>query len=384
MGLFSKIFPRTQPMDNGPSSYFKMLNGYTPIFHNFGEGIYESELVRAAIDARARHTSKLKVEFTGSAKPLLARSLEKAPNSWQTWSQFLYRTSTILDVRNTAFIVPVLNVTGETVGIYPIAPSEWSLVKDSRNNPYIRFGFDDGHYKAMELDKVGILTKFQYKSDFFGTDNRALISTMDLIAIQNQGIQEGVKSAASFRFMAQIDNFMNDTDLAKERQRFSEQNLQTGGGFLLWPNTYKNIQQIDSKPFIIDDKQMSIIKANVFEYYGVNEDILQNKAYGDSWSSFYEGCVEVFAIQLSEVLTRMLFTSKEQGFGAGVMATANRLQYMTNADKLNMTAQLLDRGMLTLNEAREVWNLAPIEGGDMRPIRGEYYNADTKEEAQNE
>jgi len=378
MGLFEKIFPRPQPKIADSGSYFKMLNGYVPVFSSFGEGVYESELVRSAIDARARHASKLKVEFYGSAQPMLSRAMAKAPNSWMTWSQFLYRTSTILDVRNTAFIVPVLNKVGETIGVYPIAPESWALVQNGNGDPYIRFSFANSPNSAMELEKVGILTKYQYKSDFFGSDNAALRSTMDLIAMQNQGIQEGIKSAASFRFMAQIDNYMNESDLAKERQRFSEQNLQTGGGFLLWPNTYKNIQQVDSKPFVVDAEQMSLIKANVFDYFGVNEDILQNKAYGDQWSSFYEGCIEVFAVQISEVITKMIFSPREQANHNGVMATANRLQYMTNADKLNMTAQLLDRGMLTLNEAREVWNLPPIDGGDVRPIRGEYYNANEK------
>ena len=82
----------------------------------------------------------------------------------------------------------------------------------------------------------------------------------------------------------------------------------------------------------------------------------------------------------------MLFTFREQSQGNLVIATANRLQYMSNNDKLNVTAQLLDRGMLTLNEAREIWNMAPVEGGDVRIIRGEYYGADDKlmEESENE
>lgn len=380
MGLFEKLFPKPKVIDNGNPSLFKLLNGYVPMFHSFGESVYESELVRSAIDARARHSSKLKIEFMGAANPTLNRSLKKAPNSWQTWAQFLYRTSTILDVRNTAFIVPVLNVAGETVGVYPIAPNTWELVQDRKGNPYLRFAFDDGNHSAMELQKVGILTKFQYKSDFFGSDNAALSSTMDLIEIQNQGIQEGVKSAASFRFMAQIDNFMSETDLAKERKRFSEQNLQTGGGFLLWPNTYKNIQQVDSKPFIVDANQMGLIKANVFEYYGVNEDILQNKAYGDAWAAFYEGAIEPFAIQLSEVLTKMLYTPKEQSTGNIVMATANRLQYMTTQEKLNVSSQLTDRGILNRDEVRDIWNLAPLPNGDGQEyiIRGEYWNATEK------
>ena len=110
----------------------------------------------------------------------------------------------------------------------------------------------------------------------------------------------------------------------------------------------------------------------------MNEDVLTNKAFGDSWSAFYEGAIEPFAIQFSEVMTKMLFTFREQSQGNLVMATANRLQYMSNADKLNVSAQLLDRGIMSINDVRDIWNLPPVEGGDSRIIRGEYYNADEK------
>lgn len=379
MSLFEKIFPRPEPKVYKDGGYFKLLNGYIPVFHSWNECIYESELVRTAIDARARNISKLKIEFTGSAKPGLTRTLRKAPNSWQTWSQFLYRLSTILDVKNTAFIVPVLNEYGDIVGVYPILPTEWSLV-ENKSIPYVRFKFENGDHAAMELSKVGILTKFQYKSDFFGSNNTALASTMDLITIQNQGITEGVKSAASFRFMAQLGNFANDEDLRRERDRFTENNLKAGGGFLLWPSTYKDIKQIDSKPFVIDSKQMELIQTNVFNYFGVNDEILQNKAYGDKWSAFYEGAIEPIAIQLSEVMTKMLFTSREQSEGNGVFATSNRLQYMTTQEKLNVSSQLSDRGILNRDEVREIWNLPELPDGAGKAyiIRGEYYNADEK------
>ena len=127
---------------------------------------------------------------------------------------------------------------------------------------------------------------------------------------------------------------------------------------------------------------MAAIKANVFEYFGVNEDILQNKAIGDSWNAFYEGCIEPFAIQLSDVMTKMLFTFREQSQGNTVVATSNRLQYMSNADKLNVSAQLLDRGIMSINDVRDIWNLPPVEGGDRRIIRGEYYDANNKLEVQ--
>ena len=152
----------------------------------------------------------------------------------------------------------------------------------------------------------------------------------------------------------------------------------------MFPNTYKNIQQVNVKPFVVDADQMKAIRDSIYEYFGVNEDVLTNKAYGDVWAAFYEGAIEPFAIQFSEVMTKMLFTFREQSQGNIVMATANRLQYMSNNDKLNVTAQLLDRGMLTLNEAREIWNMSPVDGGDARIIRGEYYNANAKVEEVND
>ena len=385
MGLFEALFKKApKPVGEFKGDY-KMLSVYEPRFTRFEGSIYESELVRSAIHARATHISKLKVETLGSAKPSLQTKLKHGPNQFQTWSQFLYRLSTILDIHNTAFITPVFDQFGEISGIYAPLPDKCSVIHWG-SVPYLRYEFSQGQRAAIELDYCGIMTKHQYRSDLFGENNHALFPTMDLINIQDQGIKEGVKSAATFRFMAQMDNFVKPDDLEKERKRFTEKNLTKGGGLLLFPNTYKNIQQIQAKPFVVDADQMKAIQDSIYEYFGVNEDVLTNKAYGDSWAAFYEGAIEPFAIQFSEVMTKMLFTFREQSQGNLVIATANRLQYMSNNDKLNVTAQLLDRGMLTLNEAREIWNMAPVEGGDVRIIRGEYYGADEKltEESENE
>ena len=51
---------------------------------------------------------------------------------------------------------------------------------------------------------------------------------------------------------------------------------------------------------------------------------------------------------------------------------------LSNNEKLNVSSQMLDRGIMSINDVREIWNLPPVEGGDARIIRGEYYNADEK------
>ena len=384
MGLFDKIFGRAPKPTGAYEGFFKVLSGYQPHFTTWGGSVYESELIRASINSIATHISKLKVETEGPARPGLQNKLRHGPNEWQTWSQFLYRLATVLYVHNTAFIIPVTDEYGETSGIYAPLPTRCEIVQYG-GKPYLRYEFRNGQKAAIELEMCGILTRMQYRDDFFGESNHALLPTMDLIHIQNQGIEEGVKSAASYRFMAQLNNFAKAEDLAKERKRFTKENFAAdseGGGVLLFPNTYANIKQIDVKPWVVDAAQMKVIRDNVFEYFGTNEDILQNRAFGDAWSAFYEGVVEAFAIQFSEVMTRMLFTFREQSTGNFVQATANRLQYLSNADKLNVSAQLLDRGIMSINDVRDIWNLPPVEDGDVRIIRGEYYNAGDKVAAQ--
>lgn len=377
MGLFEKIFGKK---DGGAvqlaREQFKLLEGYSPAFTTWQGSIYEADLIRAAIDAHARHAAKLRPVIMGTAKPNLKSRIENQPNAFQTWPQLLYRIATILYARNTVFVVPVLGDYGETNGIISIAPESWELV-EYQGEPYIRFFFANNKRRAVELSRVGILTRYQYQSDLFGEDNEALKATLDLMKIQQQGISAAVQNGASYRFMAVSSNWSKDEDLAKERKRFDRENF-TGevGGVLLFPNTYKDVQQLKAYSYTVDANQMKLINENIYNYFGVNESILQNKAVGDEWLAFFEGAVEWLSINLSESITRMLYTERERTFKNGIMFTANRLQYMSNTDKLRVASQMADRGLMTRNEIREIFTLPPLPEplGSQIPARGEYYN----------
>lgn len=385
MSLLDRIFrpdeaKKSEDALKEARSFFQTLTAYAPVFTNWSGAIYESEIVRAAIDARARHISKLKVETVGTANPSLQSKLEQGPNQFETWSQFLYRVSTILDINNTAFIVPVFDERMIITGIFPVLPSMCTLVEYD-GEIWLRYQFAAGQFAAVEFRKCAILTKHQYESDFFGDRNTPLRETMQLIHIQNQGIQEGVKNAATFRFMATLNNFSSSEDLRRERERFTETNLSTqskSGGFLLFPNTYKDIKQIDVKPYAIDAEQMRQIRENVYNYFGVSEDVLQNKAKNEDLEAFFDGAIEPFAIQFSEAVTKMLFSERERAQGSYLIANANRLQYMSTSQKVQMARELGDRGAILIDEIRELFNYAPLPdgAGQVAPIRGEYKATD--------
>lgn len=391
MGLLDSIFrpdknrAEQEALKNARAT-FKTLTAYRPAFTTWRGAIYESDLVRAAIDARARHISKLKVEIHGAAKPGLQSKLRQGPNQWQTWSQFLYRVSTILDAseRSTCIIVPVLDEYLTVTGYFPVLPDKCEVV-DFKGEPWLRYNFSHGQTAATPMKDCAVLTKYQYKNDFFGDGNGALDETMKLVHIQNEGIEEAVKNSATYRFMAQVNNFTMADDLAKERKRFTQENLVAdaeAGGLLLFPNTYQNIQQIKNTPYTVDAAQMELIKTNVSNYFGVNERVMQNLAAGDELDAFFNGAIEPFAIQFSETMTKAIFTERERAQGSYLIANANRLQYMSTAAKVQMAKELLDRGVMTINEARELFNYADMEGGDVAPIRGEYKATDdlTEEE----
>lgn len=387
MGLLDKIFrpwlnTDEQQVLQQARTTFAALTAYKPHFTSWKGAIYESDLVRSAIDSRARHISKLKVEIRGSAQKSLQAKLRLAPNEWQTWSQFLYRASTILDCTTTCVIVPVYDEYMQKTGFFPVLPQKCELV-DYEGEPWMRYKFAHGQTAAAPFKECAVLTRFQYASDFFGDGNGALNETMKLVHIQNQGIEEAVKNSFTYRFMAQADNFTRSEDLADERKRFSRKNLtaeaESRDGLLLFPNTYKNIKQLDATTYSPDPKEREIIEKNVANYFGTNERVMQNLATADELDALFNGAIEPWAIQFSEAMTKAIFTERERAQGSSIIANANRLQYMSTSAKVQMAKELGDRGALMIDEIRELFNYAPLPdgAGQVAPIRGEYKATET-------
>ena len=280
-------------------------------------------------------------------------------------------------MHNTAVIVPVFDDYMEIVGYYPVLPRKCEIV-EFNGEPWLRYEFHNHQRAAEKLSNCALLTKFQYSSDFFGEPNNALIPTMELNHLNDEGIKEAVKNGATYRFMAKLNNFSSTEDLKKERHRFTEANLKSednNNGLLLFPNTYNDIKQIEQKAYTVPEAELNEIRKNVYNYFAVNEEILQSKAYGDAWAAFYESAIEPFAIQFSEPMTSARYSETEIQRGSLLMATSNRLQYMTTTEKLNVSSQMADRGIMNRDEIREIWNLPPLPDGQGQAytIRGEYY-----------
>ena len=371
MGAFNKLFGKIK-LKKELGNFFAMLDGYTPVFTSYDGGVYEMEIVRSCIHTFATHCSKLQPNVEGADLNGLKAILEGKTNPFMLSSQFLYKAATIYEAQNTCFILPVLDQWDRLIGYYPAAPDKTEL-REYNGEPFVVYTFGTGERAAIELSRVGVISKFLYRNDILGESNAALDPTMKLLDTQNQGIAEGIKNSASFRFMATINNFAKGTDLAKEREKWVRENLgPESGGLALFPNNYTNIQQIQSVAKFVDAEQMKQIEGRVYTYFGTNEKILRNEASGDDWSAYYEGKIEPFSLQLSQAMTCMTYTANQRSRKNVIFWSANRMQYMTNKDKLAVSQGLFDRGILSTNGVMDIWHLPHVPDGDKRYIRKEY------------
>ena len=375
MGIFRDRMEKRKKAEYLTSN-FKLINGYSPVFSTYDGGLFEMALTRTCIDKIATQCSKLHPVINGNKNyKKINAILQNKPNKIMTTQQFIYRLATILLVENNAFIIPIYDnkFNMNIVGFYP-ARTSGSKIVTLDGVDYLVYKIQQETY-VIEYERVGHLRRYYYKKEYLGENNNALNSTIDLINTQEQGIKEGIKSGAMIRFIAKLTNVLKSDDIVAEQKRLKETNLsmENNGGVLLFDNKYSDIQKVDSKPFIVDKEQMDLIKSNVFDYFHMSEAIVQNTANEDQWNLFYEDVIEPIAIQISQVLTNMIIKETDIERGYGVVLEANKLQFISNNTKLNVSQQLFDRGILSTNQVMDIWNLPRVpDEEDKRYIRKEY------------
>lgn len=361
------------------ATQFKQFTVYAPVFSTFQGGLYEMDLTRSAIHTIANHASKANPIVAGSKYREFEKVLQHFPNNLMTNQQFIAKLVAILMAENTAFIIPLYEdrTAGKIIGLYPVSSLE-SNIFGVNGKEYLKYTVQRGYEKkteVIEFNRVGVCRNHYYRDDYYGSANNALDSTMELINTQNQGIIEGVKQSASIRFMMKLAaTIAKPEGFTAERDRMAVANLQSGNnnGIFIYDNKYSEAKQIESKPFIVDADQAAYIQKNVYNYFGVSEKVLQNNFSEEEWNAFYEGKIEPILIQISEVISRMLFNEQDFKQGSMVIYESSRLQYASNTTKLAIVTSLVDRGLITPNQGLKIFNLPEVDDGNVRYIRREY------------
>ena len=367
----------------GPSTVtrWRALNDFMPVFTPFGGELYDSDVVRTCIDAIARNAAKLKPRHVrimageilkGSAA--LDYLLQTRPNPYMSAYDMIYKVVSQLYSNNNAFIyIHVEN--GYVTGLYPLNFSSVELV-EYQGELYGKFTFGTGFQMTVPYTSLIHLRRHFNRDDIFGESNQPFKPTLSLIQTINQGIVNAIKSSARLRGWLKYNMVLQPDDLKANRDKFVADYLSVsndGGIGALDTKADFTPANVESK--MADDKQMAIVRENAYRYFGVNEKIVQSNYTEDEWAAFYESVLEPIAIQLSLEMTDKMFTPRERGHGNAIVVEANRLQYASARTKISVVNTLTPLGLLTVNEGREVFNLAPVPDGDKRLVSLNYVDA---------
>jgi HK97 family phage portal protein len=370
-------------------SQLKMLNGYNAVFTSWGNDPYSTDVVRSAVDAIARNAAKLKpkhIKRVGKEiQPVggqVERVLQIRPNPHMSTYDFLYKMVTALLIENNAYAYPVWE--GAMLkAIWPIIAQQVEFIEDNVGQIGIRFTFANGDSQTLFYDEVIHLRRHFYKNDLVGENNKAINNTLEAIHTTNEGLGQAVKTSASLRGILKYQGILKESDIKANRDRFVEEYLvvQNSGGVAALDSKADYVE-LKSQPLMVDANQMKELRDSVYRYFGINENIIMGKYSEQDWDAFYESTLEPLAVQLSLEFTSKLFTVGERDDGNEIVFEANRLQYVSTKTKVQMVQQMIPMGLLTINESREIFNLAPIENGDKRLVSLNYVDADKANEYQ--
>lgn len=362
---------------------WKEIGTYQATFGGFGNNIYANEVVRSCIRTLSEHSSKANVKVIRrvdgdklSGDKQLERMIQYRPNLYMNGKDFISKVRTRLEIDNTAFIYIQRNDFGKCIGLYPM-PSARHEAIESQGQLYIQFTFGNGNKQILHWEDLAVLRKDYNTSDIFGDSNSAILNSLELLNTTNEGLGNAIKSTANLRGILKSTKAMIDpADIKKQKDLFVKDymSISNEGGIASLDAT-QDFTPITMTPQIANYKQIEELRNNVYRYFGVNDNIIMSKFEPEAWEAFYESRLEPFLIALGLELTNKVFTEREKGFGNEIIFEANRLQYTSTSAKMKMVS-LVDRGVISINEYREVLNLSPVEGGDYRITRLEYTTAE--------
>lgn len=370
MGFFQNLFKSIMKDRQQTQTYsqFQELGTFKSYFGSFGNDIYASDDVRACIRALSENTSKANPRCTVKNIEYL---LSLRPNKFMNGKDFLEKLRNILEVKNTAFAFIDRDDKGNVVAIYPVPYQTFEAV-EYKTRLFIQFQFAGTAAQQLVIpwEDLVVLRKDYLNSDIAGENNLPLLGTLDVIGTMDKGLQNAVKSTANLRGILKSTKAMLSPEALKaQKDAFVKDymNVSNEGGIASLDGT-QEFKEINLKPTTATAEEMSDFRERVYRYFGVNEKIIKANYTESEYDAFYESRIEPFLVALSLELTYKIFTERERAFGNRIWYESNRLQFASAKTKISMV-QLVDRGLMTPNEYRELFNMAPYEGGDEFVLR---------------
>ena len=380
--LFEKIFGNRETKKQ--LNTYKVLNGYDAFFSDWGKNVYDSKVARTAIDRIATHAAKLtpkhiKGDINHPKKGQINFMLQNRPNELMSRYDFIYKIVSQLYTYNNAFVFISKNEDGFITGFYPILSYEDKLLQDNTGNVYLRFKFLNGKEYTLPYNELIHLRRFFNMDDYWGSSNKVLNTDLDTAHTSSEGIKNAIKMTNSLKGILNFTNAMlKPEDIKKNRDNFVKDFLGKGNSSgIAALDTKATFQEMNIKPITLDEEQLKRVNQNIYDYFGISEEIIRNDYTPEKWNAFFEGVLEPLSLQMGEAFTNAIFNQKSIKEGHMIIFSTNRLQYASLNNKINLIKVAGAFGLLTKDDGREILDMAPLGGEEGKTILQSLNNIDS-------
>ena len=359
---------------NPTTTRMKMITEHGNSFYNWNGNLYESDIVRSCTRPFVKAIGKLEAKHIRIQNEDLTvnpnvniRMLLQEPNPTMSMQMLLEKLAIQLKLNNNAFAYIVRNENDIPIEIYPIPCLGVEAVYDSIGNLFLKFNAVNGGTMTFAYRDIIHIRQDFNENDIFGdSPSKALTDLMNIIKLSDQSVAKAVKNSAVIRWLLKINLPLKDDDLKNASDKFASNFLDTekNGTGVAAVDGKMDAQQIKQDNYVVDNARNKDTINRLYNFFGVNENIIQAKYTEDEWNAYYEAEIEPIAIQLGNELTRKIFSRKEIAHGNKIVFESSNLQCASMATKLNLL-QMVDRGALSVNSWRQVLNLPPVAGGDI-------------------
>lgn len=387
--LLSTIFGDTKQPINLENA--QLINSFNSLITNYNSKIYNDLTVRSCVDTIARHVSKLKpvhIIKDEDGRHLQSTTinslLNSRPNIYMSTADFLYKVTSQLLYYGNSFIFLQKDTQNNIIGFYPIDFATCEL-KEVNNALYLKFNFYTGKTIAVPYTDIIHIRRNFSSHDFLGQDAyQPLQETLSNLFKARRSISNKVENSGKISGVLKIKGNVGQENWITQAKTFAK-------NFMSFTNDTGGIAAVDSSTDFVpitnkvesaEDTQLKYLQSEVYSYFGLTEAIVSGNYTETEWQAFYESIIESIKIQLSQEFTAKVFTDQERKYGNLIDFNSNRLTYASTANKVSMVKELGALGLLTTNEARELFDLPPVEDGDRRLVSLNYINADKADEYQ--
>lgn len=373
--LKEKLFKR-KPKN---SAYADILNGYTPIYSQFGQNIYASDVVQQAVNCIVTELKKLTPlhvrTIDGDVQPIRSniQSVLNAPNEIMTTSDFIEKVIWQLYLNYNSFIIPVYKSWTDENGVeqryytalYPIAPTQVDFLQDKTDTLYVKFTFANSYETTLKYSDVIHIRHHFSVNEFMGgneqgqPDNDALLKTLDLNYKLLKNLSKAMSSSCAVNGVVKFKSMIDGGKTEKALAELEEKLRNSESGFLPL-DISADFTPIERNIQFVDAETLAFIDGKILRHFGVPLAILTGDYTKAQYEAFYQKTLEPIIIALSQAFTKSLFTQRERSFNNAIKFYPKELIFMSTDQTLEMVRLLGDSGSLYENEKRVAFGMRPL------------------------